>query len=210
LEAAYADMARRAGLHVAPTRLIPTERGPGYFATRRFDRLDHGGRLHVASLAGLFDLDWTIPQIDYDQALRMTRAVTRDQESVRDMFVRMVFNVFAHNRDDHAKQHAFAMSRRGEWSLAPAYDLTFSRGPGGQHYLSVDGHGGDDITIAAMRRLGESQGIARKAIDEIVTRVGDAVASFSTFAGNYDVSKTTMSLVGEALDRNLRRLLGLP
>ncbi|CAL4867369.1 hypothetical protein MMA231_01622 [Asticcacaulis sp. MM231] len=57
------------------------------------------------------------------------------------MFRRMVFNVLARNRDDHAKNHAFAIDADGIWSATPAYDITFSSGPGGEHNLTIAGEG---------------------------------------------------------------------
>jgi len=32
----------------------------------------------------------------------------------------MVFNVLAHNRDDHTRQHAFLQGEDGAWRLGPA------------------------------------------------------------------------------------------
>jgi hypothetical protein len=37
----------------------------------------------------------------------------RDERHIRQMFTRMVFNVLAHNRDDHAKNHAFKSTNQG-------------------------------------------------------------------------------------------------
>jgi serine/threonine-protein kinase HipA len=36
----------------------------------------------------------------------------------------MVFNVIARNQDDHVKNIAFLMDKRGRWSLSPAFDAT--------------------------------------------------------------------------------------
>ncbi|MCW5204407.1 HipA domain-containing protein [Desulfobulbus sp. N2] len=45
----------------------------------------------------------------------------------------MLFNILAHNRDDYVKNFSFLLDdRTGKWSLAPAYDLTFADGPGGE------------------------------------------------------------------------------
>ena len=63
--------------------------------------------------------------------------LTRDQRAVEEMFRRMVFNIRALNRDDHLKNHAFLMDRTGSWTLAPAYDLSFSAGPVGEHTLGT-------------------------------------------------------------------------
>ncbi len=205
LEAAYADMARASGLDVSPTRLIQTPGGAGYFATRRFDRGPNGARVHVASVAALLDTDWTAPTIDYDTLLRLTRRITRDQRAVERMFRRMVFNVMAHNRDDHAKQHAFLMDDTGKWTLAPPYDLTFSSGPGGEHYLAVGGRGGDDITVAGMVELGETQGIGQQLSRDIVDQVRYAVRTFPTFARTYGLSSSTLQATASALDAGLDR-----
>jgi serine/threonine-protein kinase HipA len=50
IEEAYAQMARAAGIIMAETRLIPSRKVPGHFATRRFDRPAPGKRLHMVSL----------------------------------------------------------------------------------------------------------------------------------------------------------------
>jgi serine/threonine-protein kinase HipA len=48
------------------------------------------------------------------------------------MFRLAVFNVIAHNRDDHGKNVTYLMNAKGEWRLSPAYDLTFSSGRVGE------------------------------------------------------------------------------
>jgi serine/threonine-protein kinase HipA len=123
LEAAYASMASAAGIDVTDHRLIPSTSGAGYFASKRFDRGRGGARRHVVSVAGTLDIEWAVPQIDYGNLLRLVRRVTRSEAEVEQMLRRMVFNVVAHNRDDHAKQHAFIYGEDRRWHLAPAYDL---------------------------------------------------------------------------------------
>lgn len=211
LEAAYADMARDAGVEISQTRILASVLGPGYFATRRFDRPGGTARLHVVSFAGATDVPWDRSGLDYRAALRLVRAVTRDQREVEQMFARMAFNVVAHNRDDHAKQHAFLMDARGMWRLAPAYDLTFSRGyqtgvGSSQHYLAVGGRGGDDITRALVIGEGVAAGLDRIDCDAIYDRVLDAVGSFATYAAAYRVSAATSEEVRSVLDSSAARL----
>ncbi len=43
----------------------------------------------------------------------------------------MVFNVVARNQDGHVKNIAFLMDKAGNWSLSPAYDVTYSFNPTG-------------------------------------------------------------------------------
>ena len=140
MEEAYARMARAAGLTMTPSRLLPSKNGLGYFAARRFDRPGENRRAPMVSLSGAIEAGWRAPSIDYDTFLRATMAITRHAEDLEAAFRRMVFNILAVNRDDHTRQHAFLLTDHG-WRLAPAYDLTFSTGPNGEHCMAVEGEG---------------------------------------------------------------------
>lgn len=111
IEEAYASIAEAAGLIISAHKLIPAKTGPGYFATRRFDRPAPGARLHMISLAGAIEQPPDIPS-SYDMLLRATRAITRRADDVSAVFWRMVFNALAHNRDDHSRQHAYFDGRQ--------------------------------------------------------------------------------------------------
>ncbi len=207
IEAAYADMARSCGIGLSETRLFPSK-PYGYFGTRRFDRPTSGDRLHVASVAGLLEMDWTVPGIDYSDLLKIVRAMTRDQQAVTQAYRRAVFNVLAHNRDDHAKQHSFLMNAHGEWQLSPAYDLVFSRGPGGEHYLAIGGRGGDDIRRNDVIKLGTDQGISKAHCEEIIESTADSVSDLPRFAQRYDVSKQSLREIGLANEGILLNVTG--
>lgn len=64
---------------------------------------------------------------------------TNDVRQKARAFERVVFNVAFNNRDDHPKNFAHLMSPRGDWTLAPAYDVTSCEGPGGYHQMDVMG-----------------------------------------------------------------------
>jgi serine/threonine-protein kinase HipA len=205
LEAAYADMARAAGVPISETRLIEGNRGR-YFATKRFDRLPGNRRLHMLSAAALLEVPWYEPTMGYDELMKLSRSVTRSEAAVDDMYRRMVFNVLAHNRDDHANQHAFLMDEQGDWTLAPAFDLTYSRGPGtGEHYMDVMGRGGDDITRSSFEKAAKAQGIKFSKASEIVDEVTTAVSNFAQFADRYDLRKATLRETDRDLKNGLAR-----
>ena len=96
VEEAYAQMACAAGIVMAETRLIPSGRGPGHFATRRFDRPAPGKRLHMVSLGGAVEASPHMPSLDYDGFLRATLSITRDMRDVEQAYRRMLFNILAH------------------------------------------------------------------------------------------------------------------
>jgi serine/threonine-protein kinase HipA len=180
IEAAYASMAIAAGINVAPYRLLPSRTGPGHFASRRFDR-DASGPLHLHSLAGLLEADPDGASVSYREYLRVTQFLTRDVRMVAAAFRRMVFNVAAHNRDDHARNHAFLMNDAGQWSLSPAFDLTYAPGPGGEHYLAIAGEG-RVVSRDHLITEGRAAGLPLKLIEACVEEVRSAVADWPKFA----------------------------
>lgn len=199
IEEAYACMAEAAGLTMSAHRLLPAKSGPGYFATRRFDRPTGGGRLHMLSLAGAIEAPPEAPS-SYDIFLRATRAITRRADDVAAAFRRMVFNVLACNRDDHTRQHAYLMNSAGEWRLAPAFDLTYAPGPGGEHYLDIEGEGRRP-TRAQVVSLGKRHGLDAKRMAAIIEDVAVAVAQWPTRARSAGVSHDSINLVQKALDQ---------
>lgn len=203
LEEAYARMARVAQIDMADTKLITSANGPGHFATKRFDRPAPGKRLHMVSLGGALEASPHVPSVDYDGFLRATLAITQSMADVEQAFRRMVFNVLSRNRDDHVRQHAYLMDDRGDWRLAPAFDLTFSNGPGGEHYMAVQGEG-RTITREHVETLGKIHGVAAKRIAAIIDDVRAALADWPTHARETGVTES-MAAVSEGLDSVARQ-----
>lgn len=179
-ELAYAEMARTAGINMSDTRLLSTVSGEDLFATLRFDRPE-GRRLHMHTVAGLLNTDFTAPGVDYETLLKLTYFITNHQGDVEEMFRRMVFNVLTHNRDDHIKNHAFLMDHHGTWRLSPAYDLSFSDGPGGEHHLSVNGNGRNPAHEDLVA-TGEGCGIRKRRVLEVIKQVRLATEQWPVFA----------------------------
>lgn len=198
LEEAYARMARAAHIDMAETKLIPSASGSGHFATKRFDRPAPGKRLHMVSLGGALEASPHMPSVDYDGFLKATLAITHSMADVEQAFRRMVFNVLSRNRDDHVRQHAYLMDDRGNWRLAPAFDLTFSNGPGGEHYMAVRGEG-RTITREHVEKLGKGQGISAKRVDAVIDDVRSALADWPMRARETGVG-VSLTTVSEGLD----------
>jgi serine/threonine-protein kinase HipA len=197
-EYAYSLMANDAGLDIPATKLIKTPQG-SYFATRRFDRTPKGS-VHVQTVSALVEADHTAPTIDYDTLLKIIRLLTRDERHVRQMFRRMVFNALAHNRDDHAKNHACLMTPGGEWQPTPAYDLTLSEGPGGEHSLAIDGEGRNPSRQNIMA-VADRASIPKGEADSIVQQVHAAVDRWPAQAGKAGVSERRIGEIDYLLNR---------
>lgn len=193
IEYAYSELVRAAGIAMEPTHLFPARRGPGYFGTRRFDRRG-ASRRHVHTICGLLHADHRLPTIGYDSLLKATRLTTRHQLEVDEMFRRMVFNVLAHNRDDHTKNHALLLDERGEWRCTPAYDVTFSTGPGGEHALAIAGEGrrpGLPHLEAVARDVGVHQPVLRRCVDDVKA----ALARWPELASAAGVSRASIATI---------------
>jgi len=199
LEHAYFLMANAAGIAVPQTQLLGrTKRFPGYFAIERFDR-QGAKRLHTHTLGGLLHLPHAYGAFDYTDLLKVTRSLTKDEAAVRETFRRACFNVFAHNRDDHSRNFAFVMNERGAWTPSPAYDLTFSGGPGGEHTMLVAGEGRTP-TKEHLLRLAEAADIKRAAT--MIADVSAAVRAFGDFAETAGVPATLRKRTANALLAN--------
>ena len=100
-------------------------------------------KVHMLTTAAILELDFEQPSLDYHGLMKLTKIMTRNcDEDVENMFRRMCFNVFAHNRDDHSKNFTYLYDEENDrWCLSPAYDLTYSNTYYGEHTTTVDGNG---------------------------------------------------------------------
>ncbi|MDP3429413.1 MAG: type II toxin-antitoxin system HipA family toxin, partial [Desulfomicrobium sp.] len=101
IEFAYARMAAVAGIVMPETRLFEAEDSL-FFGVRRFDR-QHKRRVHTHTLGNLIHSNFRVPSCDYADFLKVVRILTKNHQDLRQAFRLMVFNVLAHNRDDHVK-----------------------------------------------------------------------------------------------------------
>ena len=197
IEYAYSNMAKAAGLQMPVTRLFTTPAGDAFFGAERFDRKQNQ-RLHVQTFGNLIHSNFRIPGCDYEQLLKITRVLTKNQTDVDAAFRLMVFNILAHNRDDHVKNFSFMLNERNEWRLTPAYDLTFSHGPGGEHTMTVAGEGRAPDRPHIMR-VAEGAGITKNRANEIIGEVSSALSDWLRFADEAGVRNDTANNIQESL-----------
>jgi serine/threonine-protein kinase HipA len=158
IEYAYHLMAVAAGIDMQPCRLLE-ENGRAHFMTRRFDR-DDNRKHHIQSLCAMNHLDYKQRGTHaYEQLFLAATTLKLGDGALRQLFLRMAFNVMAANCDDHTKNFSFRLRQGGQWELAPAYDVTHAFNPQGewtyQHLMSVNGRfkgiGRDDLMTVADR-----------------------------------------------------------
>lgn len=203
IEYAYYLMAREAGVEMSECRLYE-ENGLRHFMTRRFDRTSpDGGKLHMQTLAALGHFDFNRPgACSYEQAAGAARRLGLGQHEIEALFRRMVFNVAARNQDDHVKNISFLMDRRGSWSLAPAYDVTYAYNPDGQwtcaHQMSVNGKL-SDITKEDCLATARHMSIKAPKAKEIMEEVTSAVLRWNEFAQKAELSERKTIAIGAQL-----------
>jgi serine/threonine-protein kinase HipA len=136
--------------------------------------------------------------MEYEGLLKATMALTKDQRQMDEAFRRMAFNVFAHNRDDHVKNFSYLRDRSGEWRFAPAYDIVYSQGPGGEHTMAVAGEAARP-TERDMLRVAEDCDVDSRRAREIIRQVRDTVNQWPRFALAMKVSDETASWIEKVI-----------
>ena len=206
IELAYSRMARAAGITMTDCRLLE-ENGRQHFMTRRFDRDDAGNKLHMQSLGALAHFDYNEPgSYSYEQAFLVMQQLQLPIQALEEQYRRMVFNLIARNQDDHVKNIAFLMDRDGQWSLSPAFDITWSFNPAGDwtatHQMSVNGKR-DQFTRADLLAVGRSAQLKRGRAEAIAEEVIAAVRDWPLYAAEANVREESCSQIQASHRLNL-------
>jgi serine/threonine-protein kinase HipA len=185
IEYAYALMAKDAGIDMSECRLLE-EGGRHHFMTRRFDRDDDGGKLHLQSLGALAHFDFNLAAAyAYEQAFQVMRRLGLPMRSIEQQFRRMLFNVVARNQDDHVKNIAFLMDKNGAWSLSPAFDVTYAYNPAGtwtaRHQMTINGKA-DGFAPSDFHACAQVAGMKRGRDQDILAQVIAAVEQWPRYA----------------------------
>ena len=180
MEKEYMDCATACGILVPETKLMPSRRCAGYFAIRRFDSENNNGiitRRHVLTAAAILEADWRTGTMDYHTLMKLTNILSRsNKDDLIQMYRRMCFNVFAHNRNDHLKNFSWIYDARlDSWHLSPAYDLTWSTTWFGEHTLSVNGNSRNP-GMKELIAVGTAAGIPNRTCKQIAEKIRDLTA----------------------------------
>lgn len=176
LEYKYMSLAKEAGIHIPNIELVTSKKGNKYFLIKRFDR-ESSKKIHMISAAALLEVDFNAPSLDYNELIKLTRILTRNENDVLEMYRRMVFNVLIDNQDDHTKNFSFIYDDANKtYRLSPAYDITPGRTYYGEHTTSVNGKGknitDEDMLIVALKNKIDKD-IAAAIIDDCKKVIGN-------------------------------------
>ena len=203
IEYAYYLMAKKAGINMMECRIF-SENGRNHFMTKRFDRVG-SDKLHVQTLSALAHIDYNIPGLcSYELAAQYLKRIGVGNSGIEEFFRRMVFNVLSVNQDDHVKNISAVMDRRGNWTLSPAYDLTFSYNLSNvwlkAHQMTIGGKG-TGITLDDITSCGKKMGLSARKINTIISEVGNAVDGFGETAKSVGIRSTTIKTITSVIDK---------
>jgi serine/threonine-protein kinase HipA len=208
IEYAYHLMALAAGVTMSDCRLLE-ENGRAHFMTRRFDRGPNGEKFHMQSLCAMGHFDFNqAGAYSYEQAFQIARRLNLPQPDLTELYRRALFNILGRNQDDHTKNIAFLMDRRGGWRLAPAYDLIYAYNPSGawthRHQMTLAGKR-DDFTTEDLLKAASAADLKPARAKDILGQVHAAVNHWQDHAQSAGVSHEWTQEIG----KNLRLKFGL-
>ncbi|WP_404391034.1 type II toxin-antitoxin system HipA family toxin [Humibacillus xanthopallidus] len=203
------DLAERAGVIVAPSRLLRLA-GRSVLIVDRFDRTppaDGGpvGRVgYVSAMTMLQSADG-----DQGSYLEIAEAIemrsSRATADLHQLWRRIVFSILISNTDDHLRNHGFLHEHDDAWHLAPAFDLNPNPEPGPKH-LSTAIDLGDDtaslqlaLSVANYFRLGASEAAST------LKQVRSAVGRWPEVARLHGLSESEIDAMAWAFDAHGRR-----
>ena len=200
LEYSYYEMAKKCGIHMTECRIF-SENGRNHFMTRRFDRDSKGGKKFVQTFAALSHYDYyNSGQYSYEQLFMLMKKFGMSMDSMEQQFRRVVFNLVGCNQDDHVKNFAFMMDRKGNWDLTPAYDLCHSEGSPftRNHQLSINGKV-NDFSIEDIKHLASYIGLPRGREKHILEQVTEVFSGWAIEAANLSIPTELRSHVNRTL-----------
>ena len=202
IEYAYHKMATDAGIIMNECRLLE-ENGRQHFMTRRFDRTDDGGKLHMQSLGALAHFDYNLAgAYSYEQAILVIRQLGLPMDVIEEQFRRMAFNIIGRNQDDHVKNIAFLMNKAGAWSLAPAFDVVYSYAPEGlwtsSHQMTINGKR-DNFGLEDFKACAKTASMKRGRAETIIKEVRSVIARWRDYAEEVGVDAEQRDKIQTAL-----------
>lgn len=192
------QLALKAGITMAPSRIEKIAGKHHTFFTKRFDR-EKGERIHFASAMTMTgNTEDTIrdnPASYLDIADFIQTYGVNVNENLAQLWRRIIFNIAISNTDDHLRNHGFILTDTG-WELSPAYDLNPSVDKDGLA-LNVDmDNNALDFDLA--KSVGDFFRLDQKQMDVIIQEVTDSVKQWEKVANMIGIPRSEEDLMRAA------------
>lgn len=205
IEHATMTLAKKAQIRAAATMTVRLTVGHAV-AIRRFDRAGTGRRHCLSAAVALRAAGEQFGYPELAQLLRR-KGVTQDNrysQDMKELFRRMVFNILIDNTDDHEKNHALIMTDRGQYELAPAFDVLPAGQALGFQQMRV-GEQAADSTLANALSMAALFALTSDDAAKEVGVVAQAVGTWKEHFAACGVAPMDIELYAQQIDRPFLR-----
>jgi serine/threonine-protein kinase HipA len=198
------ELARNAGLNVAISQIRKFSSSFYTFLTKRFDRTDAGERIHYASamtMLGYTNGDSFHEGVSYLEIVDfLTNNGANIDSDLKELWSRIVFNIFISNTDDHLRNHGFILTDKG-WILSPAFDINPNEDGTGLS-LNIDLYDNSltldlPLKIVEYFRLGKDDGLI------IIEHIRKALSDWRRIASKYQLPRSEQEIMAKVFERFL-------
>lgn len=206
IEYSYYLLATHLGILMTESKMIDGK----HFATKRFDRVD-GRKKHVLTTTGLTGWDFsdtTSAASSYENLFDLALFLKVPHSEIVELYRRMIFNVIFSNTDDHFKNQSFLYDEKEDtWSIAPAYDITYSLNPMINYKksfraLSINGKKAD-INFEDVKTIAEKFTI--KGFKGIISEIQDGIGYWQGLAAELEIPEK----ISASISKDFVRLLDI-
>jgi len=204
------ELARRTGIDVPEIALhsiqdlrgLPPEFahiGNHFYAIKRFDRTEDGGRIHMEDFAQVFGI---YPEGKYDKVSyrNMAERIWKEngEAGIAEFVRRFVFNALIGNGDMHLKNWSFLYREKNKPSLSPAYDFVSTICYLPQDGLAmnfVDDKAFSSLTLAQFKRFAGKAQLPEALVLDTVQQTVEAFAEAWKNVNDLPLRKETRDVI---------------
>jgi len=199
-------LARKAGINAAKARLVDSD-GVPIALIRRFDRTANGGRLMYVSAATMLGAEPGDPcEHSYTEIVDALRQYgSRPAADIEELWRRIAFSILITNVDDHLLNHGFLHVDRGQWGLAPAFDLNPFPERLRELKTWVSEETGPEATIEALMSVTGYFRISKARAQSILTEVEGAVSTWRDEARALGMQASDVEAFADAFEHEERK-----
>lgn len=189
------ELAIKAGIQMAPSKMEKVTGKFHTFFTKRFDR-EKGGRIHFSSAMTMTGNNENIlkdsPASYLDIAEFIQTYGTDIEANMHQLWRRIVFNIAVSNTDDHLRNHGFLLTELG-WVLSPAYDINPSIDKDGLA-INID-MDNNALDMELAKSVGEFFRLDNKQMETIIEEVFSSVSQWKAIANRLGISRAEQELM---------------
>jgi serine/threonine-protein kinase HipA len=195
------ELAIQAGITVPEARLDRFSSNYHTYLNKRFDRTDHGQRIHFASALTLLGYTDGTSYADGASYMEIAEFIiqngARVNEDLKELWKRIVLYICVSNTDDHLRNHGFILTDQG-WVLSPAYDINpVESGSGLSLNISEDDN---SLDLDLVREVAGYFRIDTKESNELISSIKSAVRKWKTIATDFGISKSEQERMSNAFN----------